>query len=60
MSYGADISDAYRHRPGLLVARILRGGPVMQPTRFSLAINMKTAKSLSLAVPSGVSRLPAR
>jgi putative ABC transport system substrate-binding protein len=58
MSYGADSKDAYR-QAALYVARILRGDkpsdlPVMQPNRFELVINMKTAKSLGLTVPSGL------
>ena len=55
ISYGASQTDAYR-RAGVYVARILTGEkpgnmPVELPTRFELAINMKTAKALDLTVP---------
>jgi putative ABC transport system substrate-binding protein len=55
ISYGPDRVDQYRQAAGY-IDRILKGDkpgdmPVQAPTKYGLAINLKTAKALSLAVP---------
>jgi putative tryptophan/tyrosine transport system substrate-binding protein len=54
LSYGAVFEESYR-RAGVYAGRILKGAkttdlPVMQPTKFEMVVNLKTAKALGLAV----------
>jgi putative ABC transport system substrate-binding protein len=58
LGYGPSFIDIFRQRAGIVI-KVLRGAkpselPIEQPTKFKLVVNLKTAKSINHAVPTGL------
>jgi putative ABC transport system substrate-binding protein len=58
MNYGSDVAESYR-QIGIYTGRVVKGEkpsdlPVLQPVKFDMAINLKTAKSLGLNLPASI------
>ena len=58
MSYGPNLGDLYR-RSARYLHKILHGAkpadlPIEQPTKFELAVNLKTAKALGITIPESI------
>jgi putative ABC transport system substrate-binding protein len=58
MSYGPNVPEVYR-QVGVYTGRVLKGEkpadlPVLEPTKFDMSINLKTAKALGIDMPTSI------
>jgi len=58
MSFGADgptsVRQAVKFVHGVLHGKLPRDMPIEQPTKYELAINLKTAKAIGVAIPTAI------
>ena len=58
MSYGTNVPEVYR-QVGVYTGRVLKGEkpadlPVLEPTKFDMSVNLKTAKALGIEMPTSI------
>jgi putative ABC transport system substrate-binding protein len=58
LAYGRNLLDMYR-QSGVMIVEVLQGGkpadlPIERPTQFQLVVNLRTARTLGLTIPTSI------